>query len=791
MTDKAKNNLRNYKIIIQNYFSKMLFHFFRVPLWIRSLFIALLSFILLFIALNFLFPLPNTNDYSQIVKSAEGDILYATLNSTDKWRFKTNLEEITPILKKTILHKEDKYFYYHFGINPISMGKAFIQNLFNRDKRIGASTISMQIARMLEPKKRTYFNKIIEIFRALQLEFTYSKDEILQLYINLVPYGGNIEGVKTAAYFYFHQKPEALSLAQITLLSIIPNFPNIIHSKDESELYIKRNNWLHHFKRTEIFNEKVVNDALREIIQIERRPRPMMAPHVAIRACQENKQSSEIETTIQIEIQKKVSQITKNYIQAFKYSNISNASVLIINNKTNEIVAYIGSSDFFDSANQGQVDGIRAIRSPGSTLKPLLYAQAIDLGLITPKTKMVDVPINYGGYYPGNYDNKCRGLVTTEQALAQSLNIPAVWLLNEVGKDAFVRLLIKANFKQIAKDQDKLGLSTILGGCGVNLEELTNLFSAFANKGILQKASLYPNAKNRTIPIVSSASAYMISEILTKAERPDFPSNWSHNTNAPKIAWKTGTSYGRRDAWSIGYNINYTVGVWAGNFDGTGTPELTGANVATPLLFQIFNTIDQHSDKFWFAPPKTIDYREVCSESGLIPDEFCTHLIIDSYIPGISPNQRCQHMKEVFVDIKETKSYCRACKPDKNIIRKLYRNLPMEVIAFYEEQNIPYQKIPPHNESCTRIFSQNAPIITSLGDGLEYILISGENQKIMLKANTENSVKKLWWYLNDKLLCTTKAKENFFFKPPEGNLKISCTDDKGRNTDIWIIVKYI
>lgn len=784
MTEKAKKNLLNFIIIIKDYF-------FRVPFWIRSVFIALFALFLLFITLHFIFPLPNTDDYSQIVKSAEGDILYATLNSTDKWRFKANLNEITPILKKTILHKEDKYFYYHFGINPISMGKAFFKIFFSKDKRIGASTISMQIARMLEPKKRTYLNKIIEIFRAFQLEFTYSKDEILQLYINLVPYGGNIEGVKTAAYFYFFQKPEALSLAQITLLSIIPNFPNIIHSKDETELYIKRNNWLKRFEKNQLFDEKIIHDATTEIIQIERRPRPMLAPHMSIRACQENRQSSEIETTIQTEIQKKVAQITKNYIQPLRYSNISNASVLIIDNKTNKIIAYIGSSDFFNTSSQGQVDGIKSIRSPGSTLKPLLYAQALGMGLTTPKAKVVDVPINYGGYYPGNYDDKCRGLVTTEQALAQSLNIPAVWLLNEVGKDAFVSLLIKANFKQIEKDQKKLGLSTILGGCGVTLEELSTLFSAFANNGVFQKASLYPNIQNRATPIISDASAYMISEILTKAERPDFPSNWSHNTNAPKIAWKTGTSYGRRDAWSIGYNINYTIGVWAGNFDGTGTPELTGANIATPLLFQIFNAIDQHSEKTWFATPKTIDYREVCSESGHIPDEFCTDLIIDSYIPGISPNQRCQHMKEVFIDIKETKSYCRTCKPDKNIIRKLYRNLPMEVITFYEEQNIPYQKIPPHNESCTRIFTQNAPIITSLGDGLEYLLISGENQKLMLKANTENSVNNLWWYINDKLLTTTSANENYFFKPPEGSLKISCTDDKGRNTDIWIVVKYI
>lgn len=762
-----------------------------LPNWIKYLFYCIISIWLVLFSLNLIFPIPHTEDYSQIVKSAEGKVLFANLNSTDKWRFKTNLDEVTPLLRKTILHKEDKYFYYHFGINPIAMGKAFFKNIFSTDKRTGASTISMQVARMLEPKKRTYFNKMVEIFRALQLEYYYSKDEIFQMYINLIPYGGNIEGIKTAAFFYYQQEPEALSLGQITMLSIIPNFPNIMHSNNDAELYLKRNYWLNQFQRSKLFDDKTIQDATHEIIQLNRRSRPMYAPHISIRACRENPNKTEIQTSIRLEIQQKVEQIIKNYVQTLKYSNIGNASALIIDNKTNRVVAYIGSADFNDNENQGQVDGVRSIRSPGSTLKPLLYALAIDRGEITPKTKIIDAPINYGAYYPNNYDNKCRGMITIEQALAQSLNIPAVWLLNQIGVDNFINLLIKADFKQIAKDRKKLGLSTILGGCGVTLEELCNLFSAFANQGNYQKSSFYPNEQNSKTKLISDASAYLISDILTKAERPDFPTNWAHNSNTPKIAWKTGTSYGRRDAWSIGYNKNFTIGVWAGNFNGLGNPELTGANIATPLLFQIFNAVDQNQNNQWFAPPKSIDYREVCSESGLIPDDFCTDFIIDAFIPGISSNQRCQHLKEVFIDTKETMSFCRACKPDKNVVRKLYRNLPMEVITFYEEMNIPYTKIPPHNEKCTRIFSHFAPSITSLSDGHEYILISGENQKLMLKANTENSVKKIWWYINDKLLTTTFANEKYFFKPPDGHLKISCTDDKGRNSDIWIFVKYI
>ncbi len=794
---KLKNNIKLIKFqevkeYIYQKFPNFKNRILQTPAWIKGVLFAIVFDFLIFLILNAMFPLPYHDDFSQIVKSSEGKVMYANLNTTDKWRFETKINEITPVLRKTIIFKEDKYFYYHFGINPISVVKAFFNNLFGGKRTSGASTITMQVARMIERKERSYSNKIIEIFRALQLEIKYSKEEILQMYLNLVPYGGNIEGVKTAAYFYLDQKPEALSLSQITILSIIPNFPNIISSSNFQNLYVKRNEWLKKFKLAGLFDSKTIDDAMNEPITLNRKSRPICAPHLSIRACASNPNSNEIETTIQNEIQSKSEEIIKNYIQPLIYSNISNASVMIIDNKKNEVVAYVGSSDFFNSGHQGEVDGVKSVRSPGSTLKPLLYGIAIDYGLITQKMKVSDVPITFGGYTPSNYDDKCRGLVTIEQALALSLNIPAVSILNQVGVDNFVKTMIRCGFKQVQKDQNKLGLSVILGGCGVRLEELTNLFSMIAKGGIYQKASMYKNEKKfKSNRILSEAAVYMITEILTKAERPDFPSNWAISSNAPTIAWKTGTSYGRRDAWSIGYNREYTIGVWVGNFDGRGTPELTGANIATPLLFQLFNAIDISQENLWFAPPKTIDYREVCSESGLIPEDFCENKVIDSYIPGISPNQRCNHLIEVYTNIDETVSYCKKCQPDKNIKRNLYRNLPPEVITFFEDQNIPYKKIPPHNEKCTRIFSQNAPTITSLSDGLEYILLTGEKQKLMLKASTENSVIHVWWYVNDKLLTIAKANEKVFFVPPSGNLKISCTDDKGRNSDIWINVKYI
>jgi len=764
-----------------------------LPAWIKGVLIAICINFTLFFILNILFPLPINEDYSRMVYSSDNKLLYATLNKQDKWRMKCNLSEITPVLRTTIIEKEDAYFWVHPGINPISIMRALFNNVIQGKRTSGASTITMQVARLLEPKERTYLGKIQEIFRAIQLELTYSKSEILQMYLNLAPYGGNIEGIKSAAWFYLDQKPQTLSLAQIVTLSIIPNNPNMIKpGADFSKILKVRNHWLDYFKKESIFDSNLIEDAKLEPLNFQRQQRPMMAPHLSWRLINKYPDSLEIHTNINAEIQRKSEELVKNYTASLQYMNITNAAVMIVNNSRQEVVGYIGSADFNNSRNSGQVDGIQAIRSPGSTLKPYLYALAIDKGLITPKMVITDVPINFDGYAPQNYDQKYRGLVTIETALAQSLNIPAVKILNDYGINSFINMLVRGGFKRIRKDYQKLGLSIILGGCGVSLEELCNLFTLFAHKGIYLPSKYIKNQKTG-IPdrLISEAASYLITENLTRLERPDLPIMWSNSSNLPKIAWKTGTSYGRRDAWSIGYNRDFTIAVWLGNFDGTGTPELTGAHIATPLLFQLFNAIDISQERTWFAPPSSLDYRIVCSESGLPPSEFCTNTTIDYFIPGVSPYQKCDHLKEIYVNEKETISYCRSCLPSKGYKTKLFPNYPPELITFFEEENRPYQKIPPHNSVCKRIFSTTAPTITSLGDGMEYILISGEKQQLMLKCNTDNTVKKVWWYLDNKLLQQASAMQSVFFTPTQGNHKISCTDDKGRNTDIWIKVKII
>jgi len=283
----------------------------------------------------------------------------------------------------------------------------------------------------------------------------------------------------------------------------------------------------------------------------------------------------------------------------------------------------------------------------------------------------------------------------------------------------------------------------------------------------------------------------MINETLSKVNRPDFPLNWESTVHLPKIAWKTGTSYGRRDAWSIGYNKRYTVGIWVGNFSGLGIPELSGANVATPLLFTVFNTIDYDADESWFGQPADCDVRMVCSETGLPPATTCTHLVTDYFIPLISPSRKCDNMQEVMVSADEKISYCRSCQPTAGYKKKWYRVVPPEMKEYYEANRITYAVIPPHNPNCEKVFREGAPVVTSPSNGSEYLISKKDPEPLQLRCRVGNDVGKVYWYINNKFYKSGEAGSRQFFIPEEGPVKVSCTDDKGRNKDVWIRVRYV
>ena len=755
--------------------------------------IFLLFLFILFLLLNFVFPLRDKIEYSVTVTGNRGELLNAYLTSDEKWRMKTELNEISPLLRKTIIAKEDKYFYYHPGVNPFAVGRAFLKNLFRMKRTSGASTITMQVARALEPGRRNIWNKARETFRALQLEWKYSKDEILQMYLNLVPYGGNIEGVKTAAYLYFKKNPDHLSLAEITALSIIPNRPSsLVIGKHNETIVAERNRWLHKFETDKVFTAKEIEDALQEPLSTYRNSMPHYIPHLAYKLKKESAIQTAIATTIDLNTQLKTEKIVADYSRVQRLKNIRNAAVVIIENKTNKVIAYVGSSDFYDTTDGGQVNGANAIRQPGSTLKPLLYAMCFDEGLITPKTVITDVPVNYDGYAPENYDKKFNGYITAQYALEHSLNIPAVKNLKMLGHQKLVHGLVACNFKQIQKDQRKLGLSMVLGGCGTTLEELTGLFAAFAYDGKYRKPIFLQEETNQPGKrLLSPASAFMITEILSKINRPDFPLNWTATEHMPKIAWKTGTSYGRRDAWSIGYNKNYTIGVWVGNFSGVGVADLSGANIATPLLFRIFNTIDYDNDGAWFSQPGDCDIRQVCSESGLPPADHCENRITDYFIPLVSSTKPCEDQKEIMISADEKISYCKMCMPASGYKKKWFKVIEPGMQWWFNENNVAYQKIPAHNPACEMIFKGNAPVITSPANSTEYLVSKKNPEPLQLLCKTANDVNRVYWYIDDKFYKSGNAGEKLFFIPREGPVKISCADDKGRNRNIKIMVKYV
>ena len=758
---------------------------------LKRLAIGIIALIFLFFILNWIFPLPDKIEYSTIITDNKGEVINAYLTSDQKWRMKTELSEISPLLRKTIIAKEDKYFYSHPGVNVAAVFRAFAKNVFRMKTTSGASTITMQVARALEHRKRNVASKIIEMFRAFQLELKYSKNEILQMYLNVVPYGGNIEGVKSASILYFNKNPDHLSLAEITALSIIPNRPSSLVIGKSNELIVQqRNKWLKKFAREKVFTQKEIEDALAEPLTATRRTVPHNLPHLSYKL--KERGGDIIRTNIVMNTQMKTEKLVADYVRTLRLKNIKNAAVVIVDNKTHKVITYVGSSDFSDTTDGGQVNGAAAIREPGSTLKPLLYGLCIDEGLETPKMVITDVGVNYAGYAPENYDKKFNGYVTVEYALEHSLNVPAVKSLGLLGKDRLIQKLATCNFEQIKKDQRKLGLSMILGGCGASLEELTGLFSAFANEGVYVAPAYTQGDTNPAKKIlISPAANYMITDILSRVNRPDFPLNWQATEHMPKIAWKTGTSYGRRDAWSIGYNKDYTVGVWVGNFSGVGVADLSGANVATPLLFKIFNTIDYDSDEEWFRLPEDCEQRKVCSETGLTPSEHCTNIVMDYFIPMISSTKKCDNWQEVMISADEKLSYCKNCAPESGYKKKWYKIIDPEMQAWMEENRMAYEKVPPHNPNCEKIFEEGVPNITSPTSNTEYLINKKDREPLQLTCKAANDVTKVYWYINNKFYKSSNIGEKQFFVPDEGPVKISCTDDKGRNRNIWIRVKYV
>lgn len=751
----------------------------------------LLLMFLFFLLLDFLLPLNATRSYSKLFYDEQGKLIHGMLSEDDKWRMYAGEDEMNPDLMKTILFKEDRWFYYHPGINPLAVLRAGFNNLTGRAPRSGASTLTMQVARLLYPGERTLLKKLGESFRALQLEWHYSKKEIYLMYINLIPFGGNIEGIKGASHIYFNTDPSRLSLGRLVTLTVIPNHPAALQpGKNDKRLLEMRDHWLRRMRAAGLFPADIMEDALHEPLDITRHPVPAMIPHLANRLSSSFR-GTRMDLALDIRLQKNMELLLKNYTERLKVLGVYNLAMMVIRNVDMKVVSYCGSADFADGIHHGQVDGIRAIRSPGSTLKPMVYALAFEQGWLSPASVMSDVPVNFSGYAPENYTATYLGAVSVEKALAYSLNIPAVKTLYRVGIPAFTQSLTACGFNRIYRDRTRLGLSSVLGGCGVTLEELCGMYAMFAHHGVYRKAGFLKHV-DAGVPtrILKQDAAWMVSHILQQVQRPDFPDRSQLSYRAPMIAWKTGTSYGRRDAWSIGYNDRYTIGLWIGNFSGRGVPDLSGAGFATPLLFDLFHLAEGENGSAGLREPPGMKFRLVCDQSGKVPAAFCEHQVTDFFIPGVSDCSPCEHMTEVDVNVSETVSYCMDCRPERGYKKKFYRNDPPDLIDYYKERRMSPAEAPPHQPTCERLMRKNMPAIVSPVNGKEYLLARDEESRLMLRSHSISGTGRVNWFINDEFFCNAETGKSVFFSPPAGRVKISCAAEQGLSSDIEISVKY-
>lgn len=769
----------------------------RLRRWFRwqHLVVAAASLFLWFLLLNWAFPLPATKDWSQVVLAQDGTLVTAYLTPDEKWRMRTHFDEVPEDLVTALIEKEDQYYWVHPGVNPFAMARAAGANLLAGKRTSGASTITMQLARMMEPKPRTFGNKLIEMFRAFQLEWQYSKTEILEMYLSYLPFGGNVEGVKAASYLYFDRPPQNLSLGQSTLLTVIPNRPNSLRpDRHPEQALAARDKWLRRFMENDIFPKSDIATALSEPLRSKRYAIPNQAPQFAHRFSRDPA-TNFLRTTLHPEVQQHSQTLLQRHVQGLRNKGLTNGAILVVDNQTMEVLAYCASADFEDKAAHGEVDAIRALRSPGSTLKPLIFAQAFDDGILHPHSMVLDIPTDYQGFNPVNYDRSFRGQVRVDEALQQSLNLPAVRTLNEIGLHDFILKLRRAGFKGVADQAAGLGLSLALGGCGVRLEELVTLYAAFAHGGQLQPIRYLENTPLDRRPelVCSPEAAWMVTEILSGLKRPDLPQHYAEKADLPKIAWKTGTSFGRRDAWAIGYNPRYTIGVWLGNMNGSQVMQMSGASASVPLLFDLFNEISLLPSQVnvpapaWFSQPETVVERQYCSTTGHLPGPHCDQKVPGWAIEGRTQPTRCVHSREVLTNADRSIQFCVACAPTGGFRRDLYPNYPADLLNWFEAEGLDYQKPPRHNPGCQGVFSGKGPEIQSPEAGGVYYLDQG--QELLLQAQADQEVHLHYWYVDGKYVGSSDVGNSFFIDPPRGKVELVCMDDKGRTRERTVEIR--
>ena len=601
-----------------------------------ALFLALM--VAIFLILDQIYPLnldALKKDEAKILLDKNGEIINMKLSSDGIWRF--HEQSFPNSLKQCVILFEDRYFYYHFGVNFASIFRAFFHNL-RSDNRIGASTITMQVARMLEPGDRSYKNKIREIFRAFQLELHFSKDEILNLYLNLAPYGGNIEGAKAASFFYFGKELNELSYAQAALLSTIPKNPNRNRLDRVSNINALKNRVIKMLYKANLIDLSAFKRAQAEPFKNVRIRAVVNASDYANVAFKNQISKASLD----LNLQKDMLKILKDAMFSLKAKNANNAAAVVIDNKKMSVVAFIGSHD--ERARDGKNSALNMKRNTGSTLKPFIYSLALDSGLITPSSQLIDTQIYLNEYVPKNFSNDFLGLVSAKDALNFSLNIPVINLDLKLKDNSLYELLEKVNL--VDENKEFYGSSIVLGSAEMSLIDLAHLYTIYANGGVyrpLEFAGKNYKNEDKNITLISPQSAYLTAKMMSEASRSYLKNAWQYAQNTPKIAFKTGTSANSRDLYAIGVDEDYTIAVWVGNFNAEKTDKLTGLNDVSKIVFDMFKITAQRQNLEFMSEPEGIEKVPTCLDA--FSYETCKKTALDDRIVGVKLQDKCESLR--------------------------------------------------------------------------------------------------------------------------------------------------
>jgi len=734
-----------------------------------------------------------------------GRLLRLALASDERYRVWVPLQDMSPQLVDAVLLHEDNWFWWHPGFNPYGLLRGGWVTYIQHGNRQGGSTITMQLARLLWPRgTRTPWGKSVQVARAVQLELFYSKRQILEAYLNYAPYGRNVEGAGAAALTYFDRPVGTLSLPEALTLAVLPQDPvrqlrkgpgtqGIINRRlgaSRDRLY---RHWLiNHPQDTSLAPLFALPLTIRSLARL-----PFEAPHAVEQLLQAQRaagnRQARVASTIDLGLQHILERQITRYIARNNSTGIANASAILVDTRDMGIKALVGSADYFDRDLSGQVNGTLARRSPGSALKPFIYALGFDQGILHPQTVLRDVPTSFGPYTPENFDGQFVGPITATDALNRSRNIPAVWIASQLQSPDFYQFLQSAGVGPMASPQH-YGLALVLGGGEVSMQEMAGLYAMLANRGMMKPLRLdTADARPDGTRLLSAEASFMVMDMLRRHVRPD-ETTGAQPVHAP-VYWKTGTSWAFRDAWTAGIFGPYVLIVWVGNFDGSGNPAFVGVDAAAPLFFEIVDGVEaEHPDLPQPAKhiPTGVKAVEICLASGDLPDQWCPQKGRTWFIPGKSPIRVSSVHRPLTID---DASGLPACPPyaGKRVHQQVYEFWPSDLLHVFAQAGIPRRK-PPQNPACANAgaLEGTPPEITSPLRGSSYVMrVSRQDrQSIAFSAVTDADVRILYWFVDGAFAGSTKPGETLFWQPTSaGSYRLRAVDDQGRSDERLLDVR--